>query len=148
MTQHFDYSPSAIKVLSHQHRWLAGDYDLKVRHFIRFLEVSSMVVTWLFCAVDTQMCYVHAVPATNYSVPHSLYPRLTCYTLKFNLFKAWHTYLKWICMSTYRPLQCAHLIARLGRIIVSISILWQVVSSLSLPRVVIWQATFGLYFFL
>ena len=37
-----------IKVLGHQHRWLAGGYDLEIGHF---LEVASMVVTWLIVAL-------------------------------------------------------------------------------------------------
>ena len=32
-----------IKVSGHQHRWLAGGYDLDIGHY---LEVVSMMVTW------------------------------------------------------------------------------------------------------
>ena len=36
-----------IKVKGHQHRWLAGDYDLEIGHF---LEVDSMVISWWIVA--------------------------------------------------------------------------------------------------
>ena len=36
-----------IKMSGHQHRWLAGGYDLEIGHF---LEVDSMVVTWWIVA--------------------------------------------------------------------------------------------------
>ena len=36
-----------IKVLGHQHLWLAGGYDLEIRHFF---EIASMVVTWWIVA--------------------------------------------------------------------------------------------------
>ena len=37
-----------IKVLGHQHWWLAGGYDLEIGHF---LSVASMVVTWWIVAL-------------------------------------------------------------------------------------------------
>ena len=50
-----------IKVSGHQHRWLAGDYDLEIGIF----EVDSMVVTWwivAFCPVDyDEMRYIGSV---------------------------------------------------------------------------------------
>ena len=36
-----------IKVPGHQYWWLAGGYDLEIRHF---LEAASMVVTWWIVA--------------------------------------------------------------------------------------------------
>ena len=36
------YALAIIKVSGHQHRWLAGGYDLKIGHS---LEVDSMVVS-------------------------------------------------------------------------------------------------------
>ena len=44
ITRHFITLADAqavIKVSGHQHRWLAGGYDLEI-----FLEVDSMVVSW------------------------------------------------------------------------------------------------------
>ena len=47
MTQHFDYRPSAQRVKGHQHRWLAGGYDLEIG---LFRGGYSMVVSWLIAA--------------------------------------------------------------------------------------------------
>ena len=53
----------------HQHQWLAGGYDLEIRHF---LEVDSMVVSWWivdFCAVT------HSPKRA----PSSLWPRCSIF---------------------------------------------------------------------
>ena len=40
--------PRVIIIVSgHQYRWLAGGYDLEIKHF---LELASMVVTWWIVA--------------------------------------------------------------------------------------------------
>ena len=65
-----------IKVLGHQHRWLAGGYDLEIGHF---LEVVSMVVTWwivAFCPVSLAATLVlnnGSINTLRYpNAPHSI----------------------------------------------------------------------------
>ena len=48
-----------IKVKGHQHRWLAGDYDLEIGHFQRWIAwwlVNWWIVAFLFCEHFLGIC--------------------------------------------------------------------------------------------
>ena len=57
MYTHWAVARAMIKLSGHQHRWLAGGYDLEIG---LSLEVDSMVVSWCIVAfLSCDICFSH-----------------------------------------------------------------------------------------
>ena len=55
MTRYFHGAQMITNVKGHQHRWLAGDYDLETDYFS---EVAAMLVTWWIMDFGTSVFYL------------------------------------------------------------------------------------------